>query len=223
MGVIDESTYTDMTLVASNCSYQIRNGDPAAASDYCEGMVGTIYDNIAGGVFRYDVRVFYNVFANVTTDLGKSLNRADVQAALHTTGHIWKQSDETGPVADALRADFVVSVLPQFETLLEAGYWVILYNGQMDGSVCNHVGNELMLKDIYWGGREEFEKITQELWRVDSENVVGYRRVYKNLAFVVIVNAGHLVPMNQPKNYRLFLDTAIFGGLEPTFKTASKH
>merc|ERR1712087_940103 len=89
------------------------------------------------------------------------------------------------------------------EVLLDAGYNVILHGGQMDGSVCNHMGNGLMLNDIYWSGREEFAEITQELWRVNSENVVGYRRAHKNLAYVVIVNAGHLVPMNQPENYCL--------------------
>jgi len=207
--IIDEETFFEMEGLANNCSNLIRNGDPAVASDYCEGMVGTIYDDIGGGVFRYDVRTFYNVFANVTTDLGKYLNSENVKKALHTEGHIWTQADETGPVADALRADFVTTVVPQLEVLLDAGYDVILYNGQMDGSVCNHVGNGFMLDDIYWSGREEFKNITQKIWRVDTEDVVGYRRVYKNLAFVVIVNAGHLVPMNQPENYRLFLDTAI--------------
>jgi len=212
-GIIDNETYGEMERIANNCTNLIRHGDPSVASNYCEGMVGYIYDDIGGGVFRYDVRTFYNVFANVTIDLGRYLNSDEVKAALHTEGHNWTQADEEGPVADALRADFVNTVVPQLEVLLDAGYSVVLYNGQMDGSVCNHVGNELMLDDIYWSGRDAFLNITQKIWRwgVDSQNVVGYIRHYENLAFVAIVNAGHLVPMNQPENYRLFLDTAILG------------
>jgi len=213
LGIIDENAYVDMKKVASYCSTLILQNKYAEAGVYCEQMVTTIYGDYGGGVFRYDVSTYYDIFENVTTDLGKYLNSADVMAALHTTGHPWSQSDETGPVADALRADFVVSVMPQFEILLEAGYQVILYNGQMDGSVCNHVGNSMMLTLVVWSGQAEFARTPQELWRVDDRTVVGYRRVYKNFAFVMIANAGHLVPMNQPYTFRVFLDTAIEGGL----------
>jgi len=212
-GIIDESVYADMKVMASTCVNMIKNGSAADAAVYCEGIVSKIYDDIGGGVFRYDLRTYYNIFANVSIDLGNYLNSDIVQTALHTTGHTWTQSDETGPVADALRADFVVSVIPELEILLDAGYQVILYNGQMDGSVCNHVGNALIMDYIMWSGHDAFARVGQELWRVDDKNVVGYRRVYKNLAFVMIANAGHLVPMNQPENFRLFLDTAIQGGL----------
>jgi len=136
-----------------------------------------------------------------------------VQEALHTTGYTWTQADETGPVADALRADFVLSVMPHLETLLGLGYKVILYNGEMDGSACNHVGNTLILSNLAWSGQAAFAMTPQELWRVDDRTVVGYRRMYKNLAYVMIVNAGHLVPMNQPDTFRFFLDSAIAGEL----------
>lgn len=218
LGIIDQETRSYMHNIAKKCADMIRHGDPAAAAIFCEDMVGGIYndtyeDPMLYGVFRYNVQTYYNVFANTTNDLGKYLNSADVQKALYTTGKTWTQADETGPVADALRADFVNSVMPQLEILLKAGKTVILYNGQMDGSVCNHVGNEQIMEDIVWSGQAGFSNTPQRLWRVDATNAVGYKRVYKNLAFVMIANAGHLVPMNQPDNFRTFLDAAIGGNL----------
>jgi len=222
LGIIDNDIYRFMQDIAIKCADMIRHGDPAAAAIFCEGMVGSIYndtyeDPSLYGVFRYNVQTYYNVFANATQDLGNYLNSADVQTALHTTGKTWTQADETGPVADALRADFVKSVIPQLEILLQAGKLVILYNGQMDGSVCNHVGNELIMDDIEWSGQAGFRNTDQVLWRVSATNAVGYKRIYKNLAFVMIANAGHLVPMNQPDNFRTFLDAAIGGGLTPGY------
>jgi len=48
--------------------------------------------------------------------MGDFFNNADVQKALHINpGSIWVDADETGPVADNLRDDFTVSVIPQVE------------------------------------------------------------------------------------------------------------
>jgi len=213
LGILDQKSYVDMEGVANHCVDLIHERKLHEAAVYCEGMVDTIYGDLGGGVFRYDVRIFYDVLGNISTDMGNYLNSPEVKSALYTTGHTWTDADETGPVADALRNDFTISVMPQLETLLRKGYKVILYNGQMDGSVCNHVGNSKIMDRIKWDGQAEFEKVKQKLWRLDSENVVGYRRAYKNLAYVIIVNSGHLVPMTQPETYRIFLDAAVNGDL----------
>jgi len=215
MGIVDNIEYARLVTIAQNCTNLIREHKFAISGKYCEDMVGEIYDSpsVGGGVFRYDVRKFSDSFSSITNVMGGWLNQASVQEALHTTGHTWSQSDETGPVADALLTDFDKSVLPQLAELLDANYKVILYNGQMDGSVCNHIGNAEANMNIPWSGQQGYSTTKQELWRVDKDRVVGYKRTYKNFAFVVIVNAGHLVPMDQPENYEVFLTTVINGGL----------
>lgn len=218
LGILDERHYANMRLLATNCTFLIRYGDPVVASTYCEDFVDAIYSDIGGGVWEYDVREFYDTTASKTDDMGTYLGRADVQAALHTTGATWTDADETGPVADALRADFITTVIPQLKQLLNAGKFVVLYNGQMDGTVCNHVGNSLILNDITWTGQPQFANSKQSLWRVDDKAAIGYRRSYENLVFVMIANAGHLVPMTQPENYRKFLDTVVEEGLLRTGK-----
>jgi len=71
LGILDENMYAHMKVVSRNCTSLIREKNNVEAAIYCEQMISTIYDDYGGGVFRYDVRTYYNVFANVTIDLGK--------------------------------------------------------------------------------------------------------------------------------------------------------
>jgi len=141
------------------------------------------------------------------------LHTEEVQNALHTTGANWTDADEAGPVSNHLLGDFVLSVMPQLEYLVAKGYQVTLYNGQMDGSACNHIGNAIIVDKIKWSGQAQFKATNQTLWRLNETSALGYKRVYKNLAYVLINNAGHLVAMTQPVNFRVFLDTAVDGKL----------
>jgi len=216
-GILNPTTYAAMHQKAQICSQLIKDMKWSKAAEKCEEMVGTIYDDIGGGVFRYDLR-YYND-PTPESSMISYLNSAEVQLALHTTGHVWTDSDETGPVADALKEDFCKSVIPELVTLLRAGYTVHLYNGQMDGSSCNNIGNSKILYDLkHWGEDVEFEIEKQELWRLDTLNALGFRRVHQNLAYVTIANAGHLVPLTQPRNFRIFLDYAVAGKLAKSKK-----
>jgi len=210
-GILNSKTYTEMVSESNHCVKLIQDGLLVPASTYCENFVNTIYSKLGGGVFRYDMRYFYD--PTPESAMLSYLNNADVQSALHTTGHVWTDADESGPVSDALLKDFMLSAVPQLEILLLGGYKVILYNGQMDGSACNNVGQSRIVDLLEWPGKYEFSQKELKLWRLDSENVVGYRRVYENLAFVTITNAGHMVAMTQPKNYKTFLDKAVAGEL----------
>merc|ERR1719474_318410 len=97
--------------------------------------------------------------------------------------------------------------------LLDLDYMVIAYNGVTDGSSCNHLGNAQVLLNLNWKGKAMFAATKQSAWRVSDTNFLGFSRVYKNIAYVTIQNSGHLVPMNQPINFRIFLDKAVSGDL----------
>jgi len=211
-GIIDDKARAEMMAAAIDCVDLIKKGKLLEAAIFCEAFTNQIYDDLGGGVFRYDVRFF----GDPTPPMSGYLNSKDVQSALHTTGHTWTDSDESGPVSDALLGDFCLSVMPQLESLLQGKKKVILYNGQMDGSACNNAGNTEIMDLLKWEGQEEFKKVELELWRTDTRNAVGFRRMHQNLAFVTIVNAGHMVPMTQPMHYRIFLDAAVAGELAQT-------
>jgi len=211
-GLIDKNTKKDMSLLALECVSLIEQELMVDAMEFCEGFSDEMY-RIAGNIWRYDVRYVYDPTVVPDSYLSTYLNSEKVQIALHTTGTTWTDADETGPVSDALKPDFMVPCMDQLEYLVSQGYQVTLYNGQMDGSTCNHIGNAVIAEKIKWDGQTEFKASKQSLWRQNDTHAIGYKRVYKNLAYVLITDAGHMVPLTQPDNFRFFLDTAVNGTL----------
>jgi vitellogenic carboxypeptidase-like protein len=77
--------------------------------------------------------------------------------------------------------------------------------------------NEPWIRHIDWGGNKGFTQTKRELWRLGGRDpkegllgggrakpdpkgdVVGYWREYDTLTHVVIRNAGHMVPHDQPE------------------------
>jgi len=211
-GLIDRNVEKEAAVGALECLKLIEMEKYVLAAEWCEAFVNAMYEK-AGGVWRYDVRYVYDPTVTAGTFMNEYLNSEEVQNALHTTGATWTDADETGPVSDNLLGDFVLSVMPQLEYLVSKGYQVTLYNGQMDGSSCNHIGNAIIVEKIKWSGQAQFKATNQIIWRQNETHALGYKRVYENLAYVLISNAGHMVPMTQPVNFRVFLDTAINGTL----------
>jgi Serine carboxypeptidase len=73
---------------------------------------------------------------------------------------------------------------------------LLFFNGVHD-IVCNHVGNERYLWQLPWEHREEWTLAPRYAWLLQNE-VVGYMQEFKNLQFLKIMNAGHMVPMDVP-------------------------
>lgn len=58
-------------------------------------------------------------------------------------------------------------MLPTLKELLEAGYQVLLYNGENDLS-CNFLGTEEYANALDWSGKQEWAKAPRSIWRVRS-------------------------------------------------------
>lgn len=57
----------------------------------------------------------------------KWLDKDDVRSALHVNMNLtWQDADETGPVSVALKSDFMKSVMPQIEYLLDKDYKILM-------------------------------------------------------------------------------------------------
>lgn len=48
-----------------------------------------------------------------------------------------------------------------------------MYNGQRDGSACNHMGNSLILDKINYSGSDLLKKTGQKLLKTSSGDVIG--------------------------------------------------
>lgn len=97
-----------------------------------------------------------------------------------------------------LRDDIMQSQKPQIESLLRAGIRVLLYQGQFDWKD-GVVSNEAWIRTLDWPGRASFLEANRTVWRrANDGRIAGYWRGFQNLEQVVVLAAGHLVPMNQP-------------------------
>jgi len=76
---------------------------------------------------------------------------------------------------------------------------MLMYNGQRDGSVCNHLGNLLAILQLNYNGIEKFKETNQKQLKLSDGSVAGYIRTSNNLSYITVVNTGHLVPMFVPE------------------------
>jgi carboxypeptidase C (cathepsin A) len=121
------------------------------------------------------------------------LRLAEVREALHVGN---RRFDDGVKVFQALRGDDMVSNLDHVPDILNRTR-VLLFNGQFDW-VCNHMGIETMLEHhLEWVGRKEYLASPQVPWYVDGV-LAGYVRSAASLTHVLVVDAGHMVPSDQP-------------------------
>ncbi len=74
---------------------------------------------------------------------------------------------------------------------------VMFYNGQLD-VIIPYTTTENFISKLRWHGDEKYRRVPRQIWRVSGE-VAGYAREVGNFRQVMVRNAGHLVPYDQPK------------------------
>jgi len=110
-----------------------------------------------------------------------------------------------------LLGDWMTNLMPQVGSLLDGGDMeVLVYSGNKDW-ICNWRGGEAWTNDTKWKGKEDFNNATYTDWMVDGE-AAGHLKQHGNLHFLEFYNAGHMVPMDQPKNALAMLTTFIENG-----------
>ena len=155
----------------------------------------------------YDVRRW----TGLSTDLlGIYLNRTSVKKALHVPDDIkWETSDDEGDVAKALVADNMIDSSGLLKDLVNHGYRMLFYDGNFD-MACGYTGTEKILQDLEWRAQIDWKKLDRSVWVDPPNRTLGYYKACKNLTQVLIVDAGHLVPMNEPLPSRMMLYNWIF-------------
>jgi vitellogenic carboxypeptidase-like protein len=97
----------------------------------------------------------------------------------------------------SLKNDNLQSAKPSVEALLNSKlYKILIYNGQLDLIVPPPSVNNF-LRVLSWEGAEAFQRSKKMIWRVNGE-VAGYSKTFGPLTHLLIRNAGHIVPHDQP-------------------------
>lgn len=141
---------------------------------------------------------YYNLLYSRNFDVsGESLLRLirnpDVRRAIHV-GNI-QFGINTTKVQQNLQQDSYQSVAPWVSELL-SNYRVLIYTGQLDIIVAYPL-TENYLSNLNFTGAAAYRNATRYQWRVGPE-LAGYVKHAGNLTEVLVRDAGHMVPKDQP-------------------------
>ena len=125
----------------------------------------------------------------------KFLNLPEVRKLIHV-GNL-KYEDVSTKVYANLKKDIPKTVKPWIETLLDSGYEVMIYNGQVDVIIA-YPQTEDFIRHLRWNGTNEYHAVERKIWKVKDE-VAGYAREVGNLKQVMVRNSGHILPYDQPE------------------------
>ena len=201
-------TYQDTMLEAilegrmydAFCTWdEFLNGDVYQYQSYFTNITGsTNYDNLA----RTSTPPEFSRYAGF-------LARPDVRRAIH----VGNATFNDGSACERhLLADFMVSLKPQLARLMDRGYAVIVYSGQLDIIVASPL-TERYLPTIPWSGSEELAAATKMPWRVspDDGEVAGFVQAARTFTRAVVRSAGHILPFDQPRAARDMLGRWVAG------------
>lgn len=129
------------------------------------------------------------------------LNQASTRSAIHV-GNL--PFNDGSRVEHFLLADVMNSTAPLVSRLLDHDYRVLVYSGQLDLIVAYSLTRNWLHK-LEWKGAGKFRGADRRIWQdADSGEIIGYLRMSDNLHEVLVRNAGHMLPSDQPlAGYRL--------------------
>lgn len=137
-------------------------------------------------------------FDNMT----KFIEREDVRAELGVGKRSWTQCNMF--VHTLMLGDWVNNLQGAVANLLENNVNVLVYSGDKDW-ICNWRGGENWTNSLNWSQKSEWSKAEYKKWNVDGKAAGEYKNV-RNLSFLRIYEAGHMVPMDQPEAALSMLD-----------------
>ena len=91
--------------------------------------------------------------------------------------------------------DELLSIVPWLEVLLD-NYKVLLYNGQLD-IICAYPLTMNYVRTLKWKEAKAYGEAERMKWFVGKE-LAGYSKTAGNFTEVLVRNAGHMVPGDQP-------------------------
>ncbi|CAI2370466.1 unnamed protein product [Moneuplotes crassus] len=177
------------------CQLTIDTGYNYFAYKVCEWMMNTIVGRPKAfnvfdiskpceGFACYDFSNFVNF-----------LERKDVREIINVGDRPYYMCN--GEVFKEMKGDQVNNFQPHVKYALENGVGVLVYNGDLD-FICNWMGSEAWANEVYWEHQDTFRSAEYQKWIVDGEEAGQYKRV-KDFTVIRVFDAGHMVPMDQPK------------------------
>lgn len=151
----------------------------------------SLFSNMTG--FNFYFNFLHTKDYTTYEDFGPMLQKSAVRKAIHVGGLPFNTGKD---VEKHLKQDVMKSVAPWIAELLDH-YYIVIYNGQLDIIVAYPLTVNY-LKNLNFTGAEEYKTAKRYIWKVDGE-VAGYVKQAGKLVEIMVRNAGHMVPGDQPK------------------------
>ncbi|RWS23090.1 putative serine carboxypeptidase CPVL-like protein, partial [Leptotrombidium deliense] len=159
----------------------------------------TYFNNCTGYNHYYDFLLTNDpIKSNAMVAL---LNKAKVHKAIHVGKHEFILGGDTNfPVINALIDDFMRSVKDIVVDLLNSNCRVLFYSGNLDIVIPPVFTTRFLDVLNNWKYRDEYLNSERKIWKLTSNaDVAGYIKKATNFDYVVLRNAGHMVPFFQPR------------------------
>lgn len=153
----------------------------------------SVFKNITGfdNYYNYLVSSNYN---HIIDSMARYIQNNVIRKAIHVGNNTFN-----GIATDVeinLLEDIMQSVAPWISELLNY-YKVLIYNGQLDIIVAYPLTVNF-LQNLNFNAAAEYKTAKRYVWYVDYD-LAGYVKQAGNLTEVLVRNAGHMVPSDQPK------------------------
>ena len=159
--------------------------------EYLGSKVQSFFRNVTG------LNYFYNLLLSEQPKehsfFQSYVTQDESRKALHIGQKAFNTEDK---VEDYLKSDICQSVKSWLVTLME-NYKTLLYSGQLDIRVATSLTDN-MINSLKWKGSDIYSQTKRKIWKVDGK-VAGYLKKFKSFYYMVIRDAGHIVPYDQPK------------------------
>ncbi|KAM0938820.1 putative carboxypeptidase C [Dioscorea sansibarensis] len=201
MGIIQEAEYKRINKIYPACELAIKlcgtSGTVTCLASLlvCNAIFNSII-KIANGINYYDIRK--QCEGNLCYDFSnmeKFLNLQSVRKSLGVGDIEFISCSPT--VYQALLTDWMRNLEAGIPALLEDGVKVLIYAGEYD-LICNWLGNSRWVHSMEWSGQQNFVSSPELPFMVDGAEA-GLLKTYGPLSFLKVLDAGHMVPMDQPK------------------------
>ncbi|CAF2120813.1 serine carboxypeptidase-like 47 isoform X2 [Brassica rapa] len=215
MKLISESDHESLKQDYVFCQSSIKkcnlNGGEECSYAFvdCNDIFTQIMSKIEGTNF-YDLRK--KCVGSLCYDFSKMeafLNQKKVRKALGV-GNIDFVSCST-TVYKAMLNDWMVNLADKIPRLLEDGISLLVYAGEFD-IICNWLGNSRWVDQLNWSNQKEYGSAKRVPFLVDGKEA-GLMKNHGPLTFLKVHDAGHMVPMDQPKASLQMLQTWMQGKL----------
>lgn len=152
----------------------------------------SLFQTLTG--FQFYFNYLHTQDYDPSSDMGRYLGISDIRKNLHVGNQPF--NNDVTKVQQKMTNDIMQSVKPWMEILLEK-YRVLIYSGQLD-IITPFPLTESFLDSLNWSGSSSYRSAPRKQWFV-GEDLAGYSKVARKLTVVLVRNAGHMVPMDQPE------------------------